>query len=120
VSIHSGAKMGEPSARTLLTRAVSRSVRNSAVAPPRSSTQRTMARRVVRRVRSVAKRMATIRLKPRTATKACSAAVPSPSGQMPHAAQSPWVWIPGPVSKRTSGSAISLGRMSTTRRRRLE
>ena len=49
--------------------AVSRSVRNSAVAPPRSSTQRTIARRVVARVWSVANRTATIRLQPRIATR---------------------------------------------------
>jgi hypothetical protein len=78
-----------------------------------------MAASVVGRVLSVAKRTATIRLKPRIATKPYRLAAPSSRGQTPQSVQSPWVWIPGPVSKRISGSAVSVGRSSTTRRRRL-
>ena len=89
--------------------AVSRSVRNSALAPPRSSTQRTIERRVVGRVLSVAMRRATIREQPRMATKAKRSAVPSPSGRAPTSAQSPWVWMPGPVSKRRTGSPVVAG-----------
>ncbi|MHB8673230.1 MAG: hypothetical protein ACYDAK_06070 [Candidatus Limnocylindrales bacterium] len=118
-STQSEAKIGDPSAREPLISAVSRSVRNSALAPPRSSTQRTIAARVVGLVLSVAKRTESMRLEPRIATKAYRLAFPSPSGQLPQSVESPWVWIPGPVSNRISGSPVSAGRSSTTRRRRL-
>ena len=42
-----------------------------------------------------------------------------PSGQTPQSVQSPWGWTPGPVSKRSSGSALWCSRSSTTRRRKL-
>jgi len=48
-----------------------------------------------------------------TATKAWSRAAPFSSGHVPQSVQSPWVWIPGPVSKRSSGAAVSDGRSST-------
>ncbi len=78
-----------------------------------------MAARVVARVLFVAKRRASMRDEPSTVTQACKAALPSPSGHLPQSVQSPWLWMPGPVSKRINGSPIAAGRRIRSRRRRL-
>jgi hypothetical protein len=109
-STRSETKIGDPSTREPLISAVSRSVRNSALAPPTSSTQRTIAARVVTRVLSVAKWTAGIRLEPRIATKAYRIAFPSPSGQLPQSVQSPGL-DPG------SGLESDLGLTGVGRRR---
>jgi hypothetical protein len=74
-------------------------------APPRSTRHSVSSPSVVGRVVSVANRTATIRENPKTATRACRVHNWSPTSHRPQSAQSAWTWTPGPVSKRTCGSA---------------